>query len=805
MTFSLASVLTTNHLRTRAGGLVFARGEDYWLNGRVEACAASGEALEGVVIGGARYRVQLAVDTGNAVARCTCPVGDSFCKHAVALGLAYLTRQAPRMMSDGAAGGFRERGFATRAELDAWAAEHQIHHALNVVGDMLVARLPPAEVQRYGLRYLLERLPLRDLASRDVVSQVLGVRPLEGPVAAAAVHALEQAAAVVRAGCEEERARPERHADPVIAPLWSRLVEARRAVRPHAGPRSRAWRATSSWKFEPAGCALTWKETERIVRAAYTTIGIATRLTTPGGGEVWLECSCGAPGARCAHSLALIDTTLDRLEDPALAAEARQIAEDLLQPGWARLLKELDARGAIQARPRAPVEVWWHVEYELGLLTLSPVVKRQLKRGTMSAGSPMSVARLLDDHHDLLPEVDLQIADHLAVWVPPARGPGNRASSTYPVRAFQALVGHPRVITEWSEEPIEVARAPLGFAARADGEHICLEPAIEGAPMNPRTLAALLDAFAPGEPLVLEEPERGRYLLIEVSDEARRLWGLLQKHGARFPPESHTHLLDRLARLEARLPLALPPALKGKQLAAEAVTVARLRLLPDVTLELELLIRPGEGAPLYQPGSGPRDVLLARGGERGYVRRALSSESEHARSRLAGLPLDGAEEGPPFCYRVGDPEAALRLVAALETPPPGLCVEWLDKKPVIARSVGADALRVHVERRRDWFGIAGEIKIEAGRLELAVLLDAARRQQRFVKTGEGAWIELADTLRQRLAAIADQTFAAQNHLEVSPGAVPAVHALAEAGAQVDAAPDWQQLTARLAASSRISP
>jgi hypothetical protein len=42
-----------------------------------------------------------------------------------------------------------------------------------------------------------------------------------------------------------------------------------------------------------------------------------------------------------------------------------------------------------------------------------------------------------------------------------------------------------------------------------------------------------------------------------------------------------------------------------------------------------------------------------------------------------------------------------------------------------------------VRRDRDWFGIAGELKVEHGRIELAVRLDVARRQQRYVHVAPG--------------------------------------------------------------------
>ena len=870
---SLAAVLTVRYLRGLAGP-VFARGDAYWRDGRVVSFAVADEVVDGVVLGGDSYRVRLSADAGLLTTDCTCPAGGVICKHAVAVGLAYIAggaapgaqdtipamtvgararsaasaqavlplsapsaspppaalarpNAAPphnrvaelvrELTSAGlpaqiaaeapAAGGF---SFAKRSDLDAWVEQHQVKHAMLLTADTLYPRLPPVEAQRYGLRHVLARLSLRDVGSREGVSRFVGVRGLEGPIAEAAYRELEAAAAIVRAGLDEERARPDQQIYPALAPLWSRLIEARRAVRAQAAPRSRAWRAAGTWRFDPAASAVVWKERETVIRSSldYRTIGIMTRLTTPGGGAAVLECSCSAPEGRCTHSLALLDATLDLVADPARNDEARTIAQDLLRPGWARLFKELDALDARVAKPRAVIEVWWELDRQLGALTLAPLVKKQLKRGTMSAGTKPTAARLLDEHRDGLSDVDLRIAEHVAAWQPPSRAvsaPVNRAAGSYPVKAFLALVGHPRVIAEWSDAPIDVVRAPLGFTARLAGEQICLEPSLDGARLNPKLLSGLFEAFAPGEPLVIEEPERSRCLVVDVHDEARQLWHLLAKHGDQFPPESHAQLLERLGRLEARLPVTVPETLKGTQLSAEPATVARLRLLPDVTLELELLIRPGDGAPLYQPGSGPRDILLRQDGQRGYVRRALTDEPALARSMLAGLPLEDAEEGPPYCWRIGDTDAALRLVSALQRPTPGLEVEWLDAKPTIASTVGPEALRVHIERRRDWFGITGEIKIEAGRLELAVLLDAARRQQRFVRVDAQRWVELSETLRQRLLAVADQTFVARNHLELSPGAVPAIQALDDAGATVDSAADWDQLTARLASSVALSP
>jgi len=795
---SVESLLTPQRLRAMAG-YAFARGDSYWREGRVLSCVRDGDTLDGVVAGGARYHVRMRAVRGALVSDCTCPVGAEMCKHAVALGLSYLAQRELAPVAIDAA-----PTFATRADLTAYATEHHVLFALDLSAEVLWPALALHAGQDVWIRSSLARLSVRDIGSRDGAFRFVASRGLDVELAKAAHVLLVEHAAIVRAGISEEDDRAAAPRTPALAPLWSRLVAIRRAVRLTASPRSRAARAAGSWGFEPTGPAVTWREPTRIVRSSpdYGTFAVATRMTVNGAGEPRFECACKARDGRCTHVLALLDATLDVIADPARADEAEILAHELLRPGWSRALQELALLDARVAKPRVAIEVWWQIEEQLGSWTLTPTVKKQTKRGGLSAGARMSPARLLDEHRDVLSERDRLVAEHVAAWVP-----ATRSSGTYPVRAFLALAGHPRVTSDLDpDHPIELVRIPLGFTALAAGDQIRLEPSVDGARFSPRLLGALLEAFAPGEPLLFHDPEHHRCVLIEVSDDARQLWAVLDKHGDAFPPESHAQLLERLGKLEARVPLAVPQQLKGKELAPDARTVVRLRLLPDVTLEAELFVRPGAGAPLFHPGSGPRDVLLARDGDRGYIRRVLTSEDAHARALLAQLPIEGAEEGPPYCFRIGDTDAALALVASLQgSLPAGLEAEWIDARPHVGTTATVEALRVTVEKKKDWFGITGDLKIEAGRLELAVLLDAVRRQQRFVRVDADRWVELSATLRARLQGLADQTYTTRNKLELSPGAVPAVRALAEAGAQVDAGADWRTLTERLTAAATLVP
>ena len=77
-----------------AGARSFERGEDYFANGQVRGLAQHEQTVTAKVLGTREYRVKLWSEDGDLEFSCTCPVGDDggFCKHCVAVGLAWLER-----------------------------------------------------------------------------------------------------------------------------------------------------------------------------------------------------------------------------------------------------------------------------------------------------------------------------------------------------------------------------------------------------------------------------------------------------------------------------------------------------------------------------------------------------------------------------------------------------------------------------------------------------------------------------------------------------------------------------------------
>lgn len=88
----VVSCLDRRTLRRMGGPRSFERGEDYFANGQVGSLVEHKGTITAKVRGTQPYRVKLWVEGSELEYSCTCPVGEdgAFCKHCVAVGLAWL-------------------------------------------------------------------------------------------------------------------------------------------------------------------------------------------------------------------------------------------------------------------------------------------------------------------------------------------------------------------------------------------------------------------------------------------------------------------------------------------------------------------------------------------------------------------------------------------------------------------------------------------------------------------------------------------------------------------------------------------
>ncbi len=88
----LATLINRNALEALAGGTAFQRGEEYFAVGAVGRLRVQGNRVFAKVEGTETYQVELRNEDGELAGDCSCPrAGDGyFCKHCVAVGLAWL-------------------------------------------------------------------------------------------------------------------------------------------------------------------------------------------------------------------------------------------------------------------------------------------------------------------------------------------------------------------------------------------------------------------------------------------------------------------------------------------------------------------------------------------------------------------------------------------------------------------------------------------------------------------------------------------------------------------------------------------
>ena len=108
MTDSLINNLNRRMLLELAGERSFERGEDYFDEERVRSLVEFEGMLAATVEGTEDYRVKLMVGSSGLSFSCECPYADegNFCKHCVAVGLAWLAqRKAQKGSGEGYAAG----------------------------------------------------------------------------------------------------------------------------------------------------------------------------------------------------------------------------------------------------------------------------------------------------------------------------------------------------------------------------------------------------------------------------------------------------------------------------------------------------------------------------------------------------------------------------------------------------------------------------------------------------------------------------------------------------------------------------
>lgn len=680
--------------------------------------------------------------------------------------------------------------FATREAVLRWLEHHDLTHlayvSLEVVAPLLEANHWPLLRAAGAKRYLT------DLAAAQTCARVLPLfpAPLRASVPAAVVRFLEaQRDCVARARDEV----PARLAAPVpaeVAPLHARLLSLRERFPTSTAPRLDTALDASRLKFDASNVQWVFKDTwpSRVLGSSQRFAAPTITLTLEGPTMV-SGCTCGA--AFCEHALAAIDAALVWLRDPPPRVESALAS--LTQPAWMHALATLDRVLVSDPLERSGARVEWRVAIDGDRIGVTPWIAKRGKGARLGVARPTTGSQLRSALGSKLEPADARVAALSET--------GLSATSA----VLEALVGHPCVVRDDApERSLQIARASLGLLAEDRHGSMCVTAALEGgAPLSPELLERV-ERSVPGELVFVDEGPR--LTLIDVSAELRAVLPILRRQGYLFPPESRTALLASLSRWAERIPIAMPQSVMGIAIPPQTRAVLRLQAHSNGAIHLEVRVRPLPEAPSFEPGRGMEVVYIRREGRPHHARRDFDGEIGLARDVLARCGLASGEAlEHAWSRRLTDGREALAILALAERLDPAPELEW-EGRPIRALPApGPGALRITLERRRNWFGVLGELDVAGERVELARLLDAVRRHERHVEIDAHSYLEISETLLRHLERLADHVHVERAGLVAGVSSVPSLLALESAGATIEAEVAWEDAAARVKAAQVAHP
>ena len=406
-------------------------------------------------------------------------------------------------------------------------------------------------------------------------------------------------------------------------------------------------------------------------------------------------------------------------------------------------------------------------------------VFHQIRKGSRwSKGRKVALVRLFNQHSDpefafLTPE-DRALCQTLRHWS--ERGPYGYPEeyTVFETRSgARALIGHPRIFWPGQrEQPLEITERPVSLVVRQ---------------LDDSQIELSLDP-APDELHDIRFKKNGPHeiFITHFEDTHKRLQSMLGK-GLRVPKSASAKVLETITQLASVLTIhseiedlgqAKKPAdkrgrsKKGQRDQRDAseeapsVTTARkvegdprshLHLLPSGDgVRAEFYVQPfGMTGPACRPGEGGAALFATIEGEAISASRDLSLETQNAQSLIDQCATLSSHLTEPWTAVFPTPIEALQLLLDLEplAQSETVTIHWPKGRSLrLVGQAGESMMRVRIRRDRNWFAATGELKLDRDRsIDLMQLLEfASASPGRFFKLGDGEFLALTNSLRQRI-------------------------------------------------------
>ncbi len=223
---------------------------------------------------------------------------------------------------------------------------------------------------------------------------------------------------------------------------------------------------------------------------------------------------------------------------------------------------------------------------------------------------------------------------------------------------------------------------------------------------------------------------------------------------------------------------------------------------------LSIFVRPlPQGRFRYPPGCGePVIADTDRQGHRTRVRRDLQAEHDNYTQLLQACDLPDAT---PAHYILST-EQLLPVVGYAQQNAETIVCEWPEGQQLKIRRRSTTASWSGAIRRNDngWFEIEGSVEIDQNRIvSLSQLLDLASSSQgRFIRLGEGEFLQLSEVLQRQLMNLNAIATRSHGHLQMSPFSAAVLgEDILDGELQLTADDELRRIRQRILDSSTYSP
>ena len=429
---------------------------------------------------------------------------------------------------------------------------------------------------------------------------------------------------------------------------------------------------------------------------------------------------------------------------------------------WQKSLRALMGTGKSGPKPgtgEGNTRLVWLFGFAHGEIFLQPLEQKLSKTGLWSKGRNVALKRLLQGTKlEYITDQDRRISQTIRM------DSSYYSGTTYyfdKQKAILELIGHPLVFSwESPSTPVTIERG---------------EPVVT----VKKTQSQLQISFSPDisdEKIVTLEQNPTRIEVIQVSEEHRRIAGILGKTGLSVPLTGKEEVLAAVGAISNAV--SVHSAIGGateEVLETEADPVPRMRILPSGNgLRLEMLTRPfGEGGPYVKSGVGNETLIAGVNGKRMQTRRDLKREATLAAAVEDGCPslvmgLENEHE-----WQLDQSEDCLQVLSELKVLQDNnqVVLEWPEGERLkVTREISFDHFRMSIRTGTDWFEVDGSLAVDEDLvLDMSKLLDLVREtEHRFIPLGDNRFAALTAEFRKRLADMDTYAYRKGNSVRFHP-------------------------------------